>query len=70
MIHDVLGETQKVNKRKTIGGTNNYKLWKEPIFPCPELQFILSSNDRIKESLRKLADKEAMRCMQLKPHMK
>lgn len=60
MIHDVLDETQKVHKRKTIGGTNNCKLWKEPIFPCPELQFILSLNDRMKESLRKLADKEAM----------
>lgn len=60
MIHDVLDETQKVHKRKTIGGTNNYKLWQEPIFPCPELQFILSLNDRMKESLRKLADKEAM----------
>lgn len=72
MIYDVLDETQ--NERKTIGGANNYKkkLWKEPIFPCPNLQLILSLSDRIKESPRKLADKEAMWCMELntKHHIK
>ena len=71
MIYGVLDETQ--NGRKTIGGTNNYtELWKEPICPCSNLQFILSLSYRIKESLRKLADKEAMWCMELttKHHIK